>query len=200
MRHLALLSVCALAASAHAGVLGVTGNATQIGNPASCLPGALTGPTTYVWNELQPSALISVPVDLTVNPGSSALPTPGVINGVFNTHLLHFEDFSGVSSAGTVTFDGVIVGVAYRELFLDVSDAPAGALGTVYPTGGSNRGMNGLGSVAISGAVLSFNFSPIAGQIEAEQVRVYTVPVPAPGPLALAGLGALLAARRRRGA
>lgn len=187
------------AASAHAAIVGTTGVAMQIGNPPIANFPPLTGPNAFCWDEQQ-NVLVSAGAfaDLTVNPGNSGSPTPGLVIGTFDSHFVHWADFSGVNGTGTITFSGNIEAVMFNDIPLDLSDPTFGALGTAYPTGQALRGLNAQSFLSISGNTLAFNFMPFPGAIEIEQVRVLTRPVPAPGAAALAGLGGLLVFRRRR--
>jgi hypothetical protein len=200
---IASLGVLAVAsASASAAITGVTGAATQIGPPANCLPGLLNGPNTWAWDEQQNRGFVGL-ADMTVNPGVSSSPTPGAIAGVYDSHFLHYEDYSGLPPAvGTVSFNNPIVAVFYMAttLSLDNTDAPLGAFGTVYPTGYPFRSLNATSLFSISGNTLSFNFSTISPVQEVVQVRVLTaVPSPAGASLlAFGGAAALLRRRRAR--
>ncbi|MBL9031200.1 MAG: hypothetical protein JNM80_05785 [Phycisphaerae bacterium] len=203
MRTPALASVFVLAAAlpASASIIGTTGMAQQIAAPPSCFPGLLQAPQVLCWDEQQGRGTTATPVDMTVNPSavvSGVGATPGVLSGVFDSHFMHF-DFPGIAPLfGTITFSNTIVGVAYQDTFLDLSDG-FGSFGTAYPTGLNLRGWNQQTSISINGATLTFNIvgNP-AGQLDIEQIRVFTAPVPAPGAVALASLGGLALFRRRR--
>ncbi|MBL9031199.1 MAG: hypothetical protein JNM80_05780 [Phycisphaerae bacterium] len=204
MLRTALASAVVLAAAipASASIIGTTGSAQQIAAPPSCFPGALINPLVQVWDEQQGRPSSATLCDMTVNASivttGGVGATPGVISGVVDSHFIHYDFPGGPAVSGTVTFSGTIVGVAYQDQFLDLSDG-FGAFGTAYPTGFTTRGWNQVGSIAISGNTLSFNFVPnAAGLIDPEQVRVFTQPVPTPGTAALAGLGALALIRRHR--
>jgi hypothetical protein len=203
-RAIALPAVLALAAlnpPTHAAIVGTTGSATQIGSPPSCLPFALTGPSAYAWDEqtnVAPSS--GLLVDMSTNPSfAPGGNVPGLITGSVDSHFLHWEDYSGVSASGTVTFSGPIIGVMFSDAYLDLSDAPLGAFGTAYPTGSIGRGFGPQGLITINGAVLSFTFypQPVPGN-GTEQVRILTRHVPAPGVTALLGMAGLIGLRRRR--
>jgi hypothetical protein len=195
-----LLALAAIAPLAGASIVGVTGQATQIGSPASCLPSVLTGPNAYAWDEQQNLNISAgLLVDMSTNPSfAPGGNTPGVVTGNLDSHFIHFDTLSGNSATGTVTFSGFIVGVMFSDNFLDLSDAPCGALGTAYPTGFAGRGFNLQGTIRIIGPTLFFDLHGHPGAIDPEQVRVLTRHVPASGPLALLGLGGLVALRRRQ--
>jgi MYXO-CTERM domain-containing protein len=196
-----LIAGLALAASpARAVITAVTGQTTWLGTPPPASgPGQLTGFTAYAWDERQ-NVSLNVVADMVNNPGSSNAPLAGPLAGNFDTHFIHFEPIPGAANVqGTVTFSGPILGVIFRAINLDGTDATAGALGTVYPTGYPFRGLNGAPSnFSINANTLTFDFWAMAPNIDVVQVRVLTPPTPAPGPVALMGLGGLLCARRRR--
>ncbi|MBX3390818.1 MAG: hypothetical protein KF691_15320 [Phycisphaeraceae bacterium] len=203
MKHgtiVSALGVILSATASQAAITGVTGSATWLGvAPPSCVPGALTGPTVYTWDEQQNVFTGGVFVDMVNNPGSSGGAISGVIGGNFDSHFLHLEDYTGVGPfIGSVTFSGQIIGVVFVNTTLDSTDAGFGALGTAYPTTYPFRGLNTQSSFSISGNTLKFNLWSISPVPEVVQIRVLTHPVPAPGPLALLGLGGLCVARRRR--
>jgi hypothetical protein len=203
-RTAALVSVAALAlaaAAADAAITGVTGMTTQVAPPPSCTFGNFTAGTVHVWDELQGINVAGMPADLTVNPGSSAFPTPGPVNGLVDVHFMHYNDFV-VPVTGTVTFNGPIIGVAYNNVFLDISD-PLGAPGTVYPTGDTWRGINtianpGASVISILGNTLTFSLEVVPGATDFDQVRVYTRVVPTPGAAATLAAAGVLGLRRRR--
>ncbi len=161
----------------------------------------LTGPLVDAWDEQQNVTLPAsgVLVDMFVNGGSmtSSSPTPGLVTGVVDSHFLHLTNGPLPFVAGSVTFSGVILGVIYSDLWLDLSDF-LGAGGTAYPTTVALRGMNTSGFLSASGNTLQFQFQAQVGAIEIEQVRVLTQPVPAAGGVWLGALGMLAGLRRRR--
>ena len=189
------------AGAASAAITGVSGQTTWLGSPpVSCWPGALTGFNAFAWDEQQNVPLTNTFVDFTNNPGNMGSPTPGLLNGSYNSHFIHFEGIPGVISAqGNVTFNGTIVGVAFVNTTLDVTDPLVGAFGTVYPTTYFPRGANTLqpSFFSVLGNTIHFNLAALSSVGEVAQLRVFTQ-VPTPGPVALLGLGGLLAARRRR--
>lgn len=202
-RTTALLPVLALiaATNAHGAITGTTGMVMQIAPPPSATFGSIVGSPASAWDEQQGFVAAGLPVNLSINPSNSGSPTIGAVTGLVDSHIIHWNDFSGISIAGSVTFNNPIVGVAYTDNFLDVSDVPAGAFGTIYPTLVPNRGINSIPNsnsfVSILGNTISFNLDLVPGLVDFDQIRVFTA-VPTPGSLALLGVGGMLAARRRR--
>jgi hypothetical protein len=197
---LAVASATLLAGTASAAITGTTGNITQIGPPASCLPLALpTGAQIFAWDEQQGINVALQPVDLSINPSNSSFPTPGAITTPVDSHFVHFDAIGQAN--GTITFNNPIVGVAYSDSRLDLSDF-AGAGGTAYPTGTAGRGLFSLpflsDFVDINGNVLTIKLDTISPVYDFDQIRVFTRAVPTPGSIAMLGAAGLLAARRRR--
>lgn len=195
----ALAALCAGAPHASGAIVGVTGQTQQIAPPPSCVLGALQTFDAQAWDE-QTNVPLNLVVDMVNNPGTSGAAVAGLLNGVYNSHFIHYEGIPGVITAtGTVTFNAQIVGVAFSPLTLDATDALAGAGGTVYPTLYPLRGIfsNPVSSFSINNNVLSFNIHSLAPTAHVVQIRVFTL-VPAPGGgAALAALG-LLGVRRKR--
>jgi len=198
---LSLIALAAAAAASNAAVVSVTGQALIVPAPPTAVFGSFTGGVVHVWDEQQSINVGGLPVDLSINPSSSTLPTAGAVSGLIDSHFLHYNDWV-VPVSGTVTFNNPIIGVAYNDVFLNISD-PVGAFGTLYPTGDTWRGINtianpGASIVSISGNTLTFHFEVVPGAPDFDQVRVFTRVVPTPGSLALLGVGGLMTARRRR--
>lgn len=196
-------SILALTASAAHAAIVSTGGACiqQIIPPPTAMFGTFTGPQAWAWNEQQNRGVGGLPVDLSTNPSASnILPVPGVVSGIVDSHFIHFNDFGGPIS-GSVTFNNPIIGVAYTNTNLDISDPIVGAFGTAYATGDPFRGINslppGASTVWINGNTIWFDLVVTAGAPDFDQIRVYTL-TPAPGSLALLGAAGLVGARRRR--
>lgn len=194
------LSALALASSTASGAItGVTGQATFLGaSPLSCVPGALSGPTAYAWDE-QSNVPLSLIANMVNNPGASNAPIPGALVGQYDSHFIHWEwDTTTFFVNGTVTFSAPIVGVDFRPLDLDATDI-YGAFGTVYPTGYPFRGLttNPPSSFSINANVLSFHFNTQVPAVDVVQLRVFTA-VPAPGVAGVAAMAGLVGLRRRR--
>jgi len=196
---LAVVAVLTLAGAAQGAITFTAGATTLIASPPVANVPALIGPNAFVWDEQQNVSITSgLACDMTMNPSTSTLPSPGLVVGAVDSHFIHFTHIPNVSAAGDVFFSGQIIGVMFNDTLLDISDPAVGAFGTAYPTGQPNRGMQ-LGLISINGNHLRFDFNnQQPGAIEITQVRVLTQ-VPAPGAMALAGLGGLLVSRRRRG-
>lgn len=197
---LALTALAALALPASAAITSTSGGVTQIGPPAACGPGQLTSLfQAFAWDEQQNVTTTGVICDETQNPGGSAAPTFGVLTGVYDSHFIHFQGIPINNAAGSVTFNGFIVGVMWNNIFLDISDGQSGALGTIYPTGYPFRGIlaPNATSVVVNANVLNFNFQNFFTPNDLAQIRVFTQ-VPAPGACGLLAAGGFLAARRRR--
>ncbi len=196
-----VVGVACLASGAAAAITGFTGSAFQIGSPVSCLPTILpTGNQVFVWDEQQGVTVTGLPVELSINPSNTGSPTSGLVSGLLDSHFIHYDHFGQAN--GTVTFALSIVGVAYIDTSLDVSDAVTGSLGTAYPTSNATRGAFSLpflnDFIDINGNVLTFKIDTISPVNDFTQIRVYTKAVPAPGTIALLTAGGLLTARRRR--
>jgi len=186
--------------TASAAITSVTGSTNWLTTPpVSCVPFALNGPVAFTWDEQQNVTTSGQYCDMVNNPGSSGGAIAGVISGMFDSHFISYQDYSGLPPAvGTVTFNAPIVGVIFVGTTLDGTDVQWGAGGTTYPTLYPFRGLNFSSSFSILGNTISFNLSTISPVIEVVQIRVLTAPIPTPGPMALLGLGGLVACRRRR--
>ena len=196
------ITILALAASTgQAAITGVTGNTNWLGSPpANCSIFQLFSANAFVWDEKQ-NVPLSLFTDMTNNPGVSSSPVPGNISGVYDSAFLHFDGSTGVlSAAGTITFSQPIVACIFKHTLLDLSDGPAGAPTTIYPTGFLNRGLGTSipSFFSISGNTMTFNIGADPAFNEICQVRIITSPAPAPGSMALLGLGGLISLRRRR--
>lgn len=197
------LTACALALSApgaYGAITSVSGMTQLISPPGACGPGQLAGFDAHAWNEKQGVAL-NLSVDMVNNPGTSSSPVAGTVNGVYDSHFIHYENIPGVvSAAGTVVFSQPIVAVIFTASLLDVSDSPAGSPSTIYPTTYPFRGIATTppSTFSINVNTLTFNFNTFSPATELVQVRVLTL-VPAPGAgVALMGAGLLGLGRRRR--
>lgn len=206
------IGAAAIASAAQAGIVSVGGDAQWIAAPADARINALTSSEfVRVWNEQQGVAVRSG--GLTVDHDG----TPGLVNNnsqlsdiviaagqLVSSHYIHFDSPGTVSASakGFVTFDQDIIGVIVRgdrrddgRNRLDQSDWLSS--GTLYSDGIRNRGME-LGNqefFQISGDRRSIAFSfNIANP--GDYIRVITVP--SPGSAALAVIGGLVIARRRR--
>ena len=199
---LSLIALAALALPASAAITSTSGGVTQIAPPPACGPGALTSLfQAFAWDEQQGVTSTGTVCDEINNPGSSVAPLLGVIAGTFDSHFIHFEPTPGVvATTGTVTFASAIRGVIFRAGFLDVSDAPYGAFGTIYPTGFPQRGVSNFpaSNFSVVGNTLNFTFFYPVGSGDVMQLRILTDAVPAPGALGAFGLAGVLAAHRRR--
>lgn len=197
---LASFAALGLALPASAAIVGVTGMTTWLGAPPpNCAPTNLTGMFAFCWDEQQ-NVLLNQPVDMVNNPGSSNAAVPGFVNGVYDSHFLHFDNQTGTPPAtGTITFNNPIVAVIFGNSLLDLSDATAGAFGTVYPTGYPWRGLPTAPTsfVTVLGNTLSFDLNTIHPVYIIDQVRVLTA-IPTPGSLALLTFAGGLVVRRRR--
>lgn len=203
MKSVNTLSVClcvaGLAAAASGTIISTAGMVTQIPAPGNAFPGSLTAFNAWAWNEQSQVPLAAMPVDMITNPSNTSAPVAGNLTALVDSHFIHFDGIPGTTISGSVTFATPIIGVQYRDLWLDFSD-PLVTPGTVYPTGFVMRGWSnttGADFLDVNGNVLQFNMSA-TGQPDFEQVRVFTVATPAPGSLALLGLGGLAAIRRRK--
>jgi uncharacterized protein (TIGR03382 family) len=188
------------ASSAQGAIIGVSGQTTWLGvAPVACTPGALTGPNAFTWNEQQGIFVNNVQCDMINNPGVSP-GVPGLVSGLVDNHFIHFEPNTAVQFvSGSVTFASRIRGVIFRNVFLDITDIPLGAPGTLYPTGYPLRGLNAASMFSINNNVLTFQFAAPLPTADILQLRVITEHfVPSPGSMALLGLGGLVAVRRRR--
>lgn len=201
-----VLAPLALAASASAAIVSVSGQALQIVPPLTTVSGALAGPPAYCWDEqsgVSSTALLVNTIGNGTFTGGSWGPT--VVGGVFDSHMVHFDAALGVAVAqGSVTFSGNIVAVIYENNLLDISDGLLGAPGTTYLTGNplrSHASNLGASSYTVAGNTLNFtlwaNAFPGHPNYIAE-LRVLTDSVPAPGAVALLGLAGVAGRRGRR--
>lgn len=200
----ALPIVAALAGTASASIVSVSSplQVNWLGAaPASVMPGALTGPIPFVFDEMQNIPVVNLPTDVINNPsttpGTSFL---GLLTDTVDSHFFHLDTGTGFFGTGSITFSGNIVGVQYRDISIDNTDFPHGAGATVYPTFFPGRGWNPLapGFFTVNANVFTFDFVNNPGLIDIDQIRIFTQTVPTPGAASLLALGGLTALRRRR--
>lgn len=199
MKSLAVLAVAALAAPALASISATGLSCVQIAPPAVANFPTLFSLNAEAWNEQQGVVVANVLCDMTVNPSNSGAPSPGLISGLVDSHLIHFTHGTVFTVSGDIWFNDPIVGVMFNDTPLNLSDW-LGSGGTLYPTGQVGRGsslVNGS-NIMINGNYMHFTLNDFSPVVEISQIRVLTRPVPAPGAAGLAAIGGLLVARRRR--
>lgn len=198
-----VLTVAAFAGSASASVIGISSplDVTWLGSaPASVVPGALTGPLPFIFDEQQNVPVTNLSVNVINNPSTTpGTSFPGLLTATVDSHLFHL-DAPFFMGSGSIQFSGQILGVIYRDLDLDATDVLLGAGGTTYPTTLANRGwvISPFGGFSINNDTFHFQFATTAGAIDIDQIRILTRSVPTPGAASLLALGGLTACRRRR--
>jgi hypothetical protein len=202
----ALASTPFVSFTSHASIVSVGGAATWlVSPPVSALPGALTGPNAYVWNEKQNLAVGGIPSNIVINPSVNTGYTPQlnfVVGPNFDSHMIHFDrGLTALTCVGSATFSGQVLGVIYSGLWLSGSDPLFGSPGTTYHTFGWGRSYGMFlanSTVWVNGNTVSFDLRPNYAGILFSELRVLTRPVPSPATLAAGGLLALAGLRRRR--
>lgn len=118
--------------------------------------------------------------------------------------FIHIDpvDRTPISTTGSLTFDGQILGVIVTGELLFASDAALGNPGTLYPNHGRQaRGLDldSPDSFMISEDGRTLNFEILRTDAVYDQVRILVGPaVPTPGGMALLGAIAAFGSRRRR--
>lgn len=208
--RIATVSAAALVAASgcvsQAAIVNALLQTTLIAQPGDAQLNVLTSSTTtFVWNEAQnytlTSALrVNASAPGTYNSGASLVNSFISAGTTISSHYIHFDSPASTSGAiqGRVRFDQKIIGVivvnAAGQRDLDDSDylgAP-----TLFTSGVNARGMemvNDSFTISASGLVLDFSMTI---STPGDYVRVITIP--GVGTLSLAGVGALVAVRRRR--
>lgn len=208
--RIATVSAAALVAASgcvsQAAIVNALLQTTLIAQPGDAQLNVLTSSTTaFVWNEAQnytlTSALrVNASAPGTYNSGASLVNSFISAGTTISSHYIHFDSPASTSGAiqGRVRFDQKIIGVivvnAAGQRDLDDSDylgAP-----TLFTSGVNARGMemvNDSFTISASGLVLDFSMTI---STPGDYVRVITIP--GAGTLSLAGVGALVAVRRRR--
>jgi len=200
---LSTLATLSLATAANAAITSVSGSTFwHLTPPVSAVAGALVTPVAHVWNEQQNVTVAGQAVN-TVGPGGFTGSTPytGTVSGTFDSHFVHFDLASGVGVVGgSMTFSSNIVAVIYQDTLLDLTDPTFGWGGTTYatfmPFRSHGAALNGS-NYFIIGNTMQFTLAADTTTRMIE-LRVLTQAVPAPGPLAMIGLGGLVATGRRR--
>lgn len=198
--------VMAAAGASSGAIVSAVGGCTFLASPpVSSLSGALIGPQSFCWNEQTNVLASNLPVNILGSSGfyTGFTPFNAVLNGLVDSHMIHFDNATGVTQGGgLVTFSTNIRAVIYENVLLDISDAPHGNPGTVYDTGNPLRSHTlvlGNSQVILLGNQLRFTLDAAVPSMHTAQLRVFTEAVPAPGAVALAGVGLLAGSRRKRG-
>jgi hypothetical protein len=131
-----------------AGVSSTTGAVTKIAPPLSVVDGARESNTEIVlFTERQNFLLpIDVQTDVTKQ-GFYTLrafrSTVGVIQvgTLVDCYFIHFDPTRRVNLVGSVTFNQKVLGVMLLDASLNASDDVLGTVGTKYPFGRRNRGL-----------------------------------------------------------
>ncbi|MDX2118419.1 MAG: PEP-CTERM sorting domain-containing protein [Planctomycetota bacterium] len=207
------LALLALATTAHAGIVGVSGSVQKINAPSTvnALPPAPSTNATAiarVWEERQDFRLGGALRVDALAPGiydhSKSLGVWSIDRfETVSSYLIHLGGNTAGVVSGSVTFSGDIVGIVC------VGDAPGSgssldasdflSIATTYPDGLATRGveLSTTGdrfSISANKHTLNFWLDSSDGS---DSIRVITM-VPAPGSLALLGLVGMTTSRRRR--
>jgi hypothetical protein len=205
-------------ASSRAGYSSETGAVQVIAAPPSVQPGALMS-NTFVQTFVEHQSLTltsSVHVDDTAA-GTFTSPASLVGGSIasgsqVDSYFFHSDPTAKAETyTGSVTFTSDIIGVIVLSHSLNLTDAQLGAVGTSYPTGVSNRGLE-LGttsdkdSFTLSADLKTLTFS-LHTSSAIDEIRVLTEPTAVPEPasalllgLAIPGVLGLARLRRNRNA
>lgn len=204
---LSITLAASLAAASHASIVSVAGSTTWLASPpVSALPGVLTGPKAYAWNEKQNVPAGLIPCNIVVNPSVNTGYVPmlnSVFSPKFDSHMIHFDrgPLALQSCVGSVTFSGKVLGVIFSGLWLSGSDPLFGSPSTAYHTMGWGRSYGMFlanSTVWVNGNTVSFDLRPTYAGILFSELRVLTRPIPAPSTLAAGVLCTLTSLRRVR--
>ena len=198
------LCLSVLLTSVSADVISTSGSVVETAAPTSVDLNQYESTTEIrAFNEQQN---VILPVDIGVNITSAGYYddngdlTEGIIAAgtLVQSHLVHLDPVGTelATLSGSVTFDHQILGVIIHTLKLKNSDSVLGALGTVYPTGSYDRGLElEEDALAISPDMRTLTIDLWRADTLTDQVRVITTPEP--GTVLLFSLGGLVLRRRR---
>lgn len=191
---LTVILATVLSSVVQATIVGVSGQITLIGSPASVMIDALESNTTMFAFDEQQCVALAAPLKVNISVpgfyGDGSIKTPALIAAgtKVSSHYVTADRASSVAKIeleGTLTFDANILGLITANGSLGNSDV-LGAPGTVYPTGLAGRELQWGGGdwVDLDPALKSVTIHVINSR-HTDQMRVITEcsgPPPPPPP------------------
>lgn len=180
--------------SAHAAITSISNDGILHVNPPSTigLPNNNEANVVQGFDEVQGLTLASALGVYSLSLANDVLLPAGT---TINSHMIVFDPAQSRSRTADITFSEPILGIIFRDLPLFNTHALLGRPGVSYPANNVTAyGLESTESVMLINPT-TIRFSAAASS-PGDRFRVLTVPTP--GAVALAGLGVVVAGRRRR--
>lgn len=193
-RFVAPVAALLAAASAHAAITAISNDGILHVNPPSTigLPNNNQANVVQGFDEVQGLTLANALGVYSLSLDDDVLLPAGT---TINSHMIVFDPAQTRTRTSDITFSEPILGIIFRDLPLFNTHALLGRPGVSYPANNVNAyGFEETESVMLVNA-FTLRFTATASS-PGDRFRVLTVPTP--GAIALAGLGVVVAGRRRR--